>query len=248
MSWHDFFYFSKGEKRGLVLLLSLIIVASVLLILNKKRYYEMTLQEQPPVATTDTVTSEVITASVPEQLAANKPKATQPVRSSVSTSTHRESVSERVNRMATQSRPKYPRQEKFAEGTIVELNTADTSLLKKVPGIGSSFAKRITGYRNLLGGYYSVTQLSEVYGVDEEKYNALSPWFTADPSLIKKVEVNVWSFDSINRHPYINYSQAKVIMQLRRQKGRLSGWENLELLEEFTESDKIKLKNYLSFE
>ena len=160
----------------------------------------------------------------------------------------KESVSERVQRLTSYSRPSYSRVEKFSEGTVVELNTADTTILKKVPGIGSSFAKRIVGYRNLLGGYYSVTQLSEVYGVDDEKYKALAPWFIADPSYISTLEINTLPQDSLRRHPYINYNQAKIISQLRKQKGKLTGWENLQLLDEFAEEDKIRLQHYLSFE
>ena len=160
----------------------------------------------------------------------------------------KESVSERVQRLTSYSNPSYSRVEKFKEGTIVELNTADTTILKKVPGIGSSFAKRIVGYRNLLGGYYSVTQLSEVYGIDAEKYNTLAPWFSADPSFISTLPVNSMPQDSLRRHPYINYNQAKVISQLRKQKGKLTGWENLQLLNEFADEDKIRLQHYLSFE
>ena len=160
----------------------------------------------------------------------------------------KESVPERVQRLTSLARPSYPRTEKFAEGTVVELNTADTTILKKVPGIGSAFAKRIVAYRNLLGGYYSVTQLSEVYGIDEERYNAFIPWFSADPSLISTIAVNSLPQDSLSRHPYISYRQARIISQLKKQKGKLTGWENLQLLDEFTDADKIKLQYYLSFE
>jgi DNA uptake protein ComE-like DNA-binding protein len=128
------------------------------------------------------------------------------------------------------------------------LNSADTTLLKKIPGIGSAFAKRIVSYRNLLGGYYSITQLSEVYGIDEEKYNSLIPWFSADASLIKRLDINNLPIDSLSRHPYINYRQARVITQLRKQKGKLTGWENLKLLNEFSEIDRVRLTQYLSFE
>jgi DNA uptake protein ComE-like DNA-binding protein len=160
----------------------------------------------------------------------------------------KETVVERVTRIASSPRPSYPRAEKFEKGVVVELNTADTVTLKKVPGIGSSYARRIVGYRNLLGGYYSVMQLSEVYGIDEERYNEFAPWFTADPSLINKLPVNQLSQDSLRRHPYIDYNQAKIITRLRRQKGKLAGWENLRLLDEFKEIDLVRLQYYLSFE
>ena len=282
MSWRDFFYFSKGERSGLIVLLCLIVIAGILLILNNKpdsgngsgsQQTSADVREQSDSkaksstnsakdlpADKSSVTANALTE--PDVQVTNASE--QPVSSQatgeygnmsekdaltpVTTEDKKESVSERVQRLTSYSRPSYPRTEKFAEGTVVELNTADTTILKKVPGIGSAFAKRIVSYRNLLGGYYSVTQLSEVYGVDEERYNAFVPWFSADPSFISTLAVNSMSQDSLRRHPYINYGQARVIAQLKRQKGKLTGWENLQLLDEFTDTDKIRLQHYLSFE
>ena len=277
MAWRDFFYFSKGERSGLIVLLCLITIAGILLILNNKpepagnsksqqtsaantreksndqseaqslkeaqdpkahsAVHESSGLSPTPVATTKSENKKDLSGSDEHYSAGLKEKPIE----------KKESVSERVNRLTSYSHPSYTRTEKFAKGTVVELNTADTTILKKVPGIGSAFAKRIISYRNLLGGFYSVTQLSEVYGIDEERYNALVAWFSADPSHISVIDVNNISQDSLNKHPYINYRQAKAIMQLRKQKGKLSGWENLQLLNEFTDVDKIRLQHYLSF-
>jgi DNA uptake protein ComE-like DNA-binding protein len=266
MYWHDFFYFSKGERRALILLLCLITIAGILLIMNEK-------PAQTEKSAVEKTESDAVTANqssgalspVPDSVAGhssassekpsgrsavsrNKPKYTTDRKTTVPEK-KKETVPERVERIISYSRPSsYVRTEKFEKGTLVELNTADTTILKKVPGIGSVYAKRIVGYRNLLGGYYSVMQLSEVYGVDEERYNALASWFTADTSQIIKLPVNELSQDSLRRHPYINYNQAKIITQLRRQKGKITGWENLRLLDEFKEIDIIRLQYYLSFE
>jgi len=274
MLWHDFFYFSKGERSGLIVLLTIIVIACTILFFNKTsqsdlRHEMSTVPNVDPLTTKDSVAS-VNAGMIPvdgsnsvnsgseipvsganskeaSSVSANSAPGTTSARGTSARNT-RESVGERVNRLTSYTQPTYVRTEKFAEGTIVELNTADTTTLKKVPGIGSAFANRIVNYRNILRGYYSVTQLSEVYGIDEERYLALKPWFTADPSLINKIEINKIPQDSLQRHPYISYVQARVIVNLRRQKGRLTGWENLQLLNEFTESDKIKLQPYISFE
>ena len=275
MSWRDFFYFSKGERSGLIVLLCLITIAGILLILNNKPPVSNPGLQQTSVGDVRepsddkllSVESPVVDNSrTPASVSGSdseRPAATRVSGNDKNTSgsgklataeketmpaNKKESVSERVDRLTSYARPSYPRVEKFKEGTIVELNTADTTILKKVPGIGSSFAKRIVSYRNLLGGYYSITQLSEVYGVDEDRYNAFVPWFSADPSLISKLSVNTLSQDSLRRHPYINYGQARIITQLRKQKGKLTGWENLQLLNEFADADKIRLQHYLSFE
>ena len=264
MSWRDYFYFSKGERSGLIVLLCLITIAGILLIkgnnpdiVQDNAVSQSLVDNQPPLLpATDSAggrdfLSEVKSAAESSSLKAENtstPVAPSSANRKPVSEDKKESVPERVNRLTSYSRPSYARVEKFKEGTVVELNTADTTILKKVPGIGSAFAKRIVGYRNLLGGYYSATQLSEVYGVDEERYNAFVPWFTADPTLISKLSVNKLPQDSLRRHPYLNYGQAKVIAQLRRQKGQLTGWENLQLLDEFTDSDIMRLQHYLSFE
>ena len=242
MSWRDYFYFSKGERKALILLLCLITIAGVILILTN--------QPAPESSKTAIEASQQATPEVSITESDLQPK-TNPSASSRSTSQprqpQRESTSTRIQRL-TSSQPAYSRTEKFSPGTIVELNTADTTTLKKIPGIGSAFAKRIVGYRDLLGGYYTVKQLAEVYGIDEERYVAFEPWFTVDDSFIHKLPVNTLVQDSLSRHPYISYRQARAIVQIRTQKKQLSGWENFALLDEFTEHDKNRLLPYLSFE
>lgn len=73
-------------------------------------------------------------------------------------------------------------------------------------------------YRELLGGFYDVSQLAEVYGIDEERYQALAPWFIADTLHVRRLEVNALPAAALRKHPYLDYRQAKAIEQLRKQK------------------------------
>ena len=242
MSFRDFFYFSKGERTALILLLCLIALGGILLILTDSPL--------PEPSTTIPVVAQQTQSETAVSTSDAQPEAISPVGSPVSSrqfSTRRETTTERINRL-TSSQSSYQRTEKFAAGTIVELNSADTTTLKKIPGIGSAYANRIVRFRDLLGGYYTVQQLAEVYGIDEERYTAFAPWFTVDESFIQKIPVNSLPQDTLSRHPYINYRQARAIVQLRTQKKQLSGWDNFTLLDEFTEQDKNRLLPYLSFE
>lgn len=146
----------------------------------------------------------------------------------------------------------YPRREKFPAGTVTELNTADTATLQKVPGIGSAFSRRIVGYRRLLGGYASVSQLAEVYGIDEERYESLKQWFRVDTTLIRRLPVNILPVDSLGRHPYLSYRQARLLKQCAaRLKRPLAGWQDIDAcpqFNEFPEADRLRLAPYLSFE
>lgn len=134
---------------------------------------------------------------------------------------------------------------KYKELTLVDLNSADTSTLKKIPGIGSGLAKMIVAYRVKLGGYYSVEQLDEIGYID----NKLHQWFTIITPINEddKIKVNSYSLDRLRNHPYMNFYKAKVIIEFRRKRGKIKNLSQLSLFEEFTEKDLNKLIYYLNF-
>jgi DNA uptake protein ComE-like DNA-binding protein len=242
MSWQDFFHFSRGERQALTVLLCLVGLTGTLLFLINTDQAE----EEMPVAAPPVV-AQADTAVVQQQQPSATTMKSSPY-TARSTEKKSESYSERTKRLTSPTRPTYTRTVKFEKGVVVEMNTADTLTLQKIPGIGPAYARRIANFRNLLGGYYTVEQLGEVYGIDEETYHELAPWFTVDASHIKRLTINTLPVDSLSKHPYIKYSRARAIDRLRRQKKHLTGWEDLQLLKEFDETDKARLEPYLSFE
>ena len=122
--------------------------------------------------------------------------------------------------------------------SIIHLNTADTIALKSLKGIGSSFSKRIIKYRDLLGGFYSVNQLKEVYGLSEEVIEENRARIMVNPDLIKKINVNTCEAADLKVHPYINWNLANSIVQLRKTHG------NYETLAEIKKSDLVNDEIY----
>lgn len=133
---------------------------------------------------------------------------------------------------------------KYEEGTIVDLNKADTSILKRIPGIGSTLARMIVVYRQRLGGFYDVSQLQEVPHVGVE----LNKWFVVTPAGLHKIQVNSASLDKLRSHPYMDFYKAKAIMEYHRKRGKIKGLSQLSMFEEFTEKDLKRLSPYLTFE
>ena len=125
----------------------------------------------------------------------------------------------------------------------VVLNTADTTQLKKVPGIGSGWARRIVGYGSRLGGYVSVDQLRELDGFPEE---ALAYFVVSQPQT-RKLNLNTLTLNQLRQHPYINFYQARAITDYRRLKGNLQSLDQLRLLSDFTPEAIQRLKPYVSF-
>ncbi len=132
---------------------------------------------------------------------------------------------------------------KLKPGEHISLSTADTTMLKKVPGIGSGWAKAIVGYRQRLGGFYAVSQLREVDGFPEE---ALI-YFDVDPSTIKKLNINRLSVNQLRKHPYINFYQARAIQDYRRLHGDITNLDQLRLLSDFPPEVIARLRHYVTY-
>lgn len=132
---------------------------------------------------------------------------------------------------------------KLRPGQYVTLDDADTASLRKVPGIGRYYASRIVRYRNDLGGYVSVAQLSEIEGIPEA---ALS-YFRVTGGAVRKLNLNRLTLNELKHHPYINFYQARRIIDYRRLKGPLHSIDDLRLLKDFSQRDIERLRPYVEF-
>ena len=125
----------------------------------------------------------------------------------------------------------------------IEINGADTTLLMKIPGIGSYYASRIVRYRERLGGFASAQQLEEIDGLPE---SAIA-YIKIDEQQIRKMNLNKLTLNQLKKHPYLNFYQAKEICDYRRLKGPLHSIEDLKLLKDFPPDEIERLKPYICF-
>ncbi len=103
----------------------------------------------------------------------------------------------------------------------IELNTADSIQLKQLPGIGDKLSKRIVKYRDILGGFYSLSQLKEVYGLNEQTILRIKDKLTLDSTKIRKLDVNFGDLSELSRHPYLQKNLARQIIKFRTKNGRI---------------------------
>jgi DNA uptake protein ComE-like DNA-binding protein len=125
---------------------------------------------------------------------------------------------------------------------LLDVNLVDTTQLKRLRGIGSALAMRIVKYRELLGGFYDVNQINEVYGISDELFVSLHPFFKVNEKDIRKLDV--YRFVALKRHPYVNAIQAKELYNLYRNK-EYPTKEELLSLSSISEEDCRRLVNYL---
>ena len=132
------------------------------------------------------------------------------------------------------------------EMTIIDINTADTTLLKQLPGIGGAFAKWIVNYREKLGGYCETEQLLEVYRMDTARYDAIKDFVKIDSSFTpNKLKINTDAFKILLKHPYLEYEDVKKIVNYREQKGMITSWEQLSKV--VGDGINPKLKYYIDY-
>ena len=132
---------------------------------------------------------------------------------------------------------------KIKENEHVVLNTADTTQLRTVPGIGAYYAKEIVRYGQWLGGYVSVDQLDEIEGFPQES----KKYFVIQGASPKKLNVNKLNLQQLRKHPYINYYQAKTIMDYRRLRGKITSLDDLRLSKDFPPEAIRRLEPYVEF-
>jgi competence protein ComEA len=108
---------------------------------------------------------------------------------------------------------------------IIELNSADDRTLMQLRGIGPVLSKRIVNFRNKLGGFYSVDQLSEVYGLQDSVYLQIKERLIVNVNHIRLININTVTEEQLAEHSYIGKQLAANLILLRN---GLKQFDNIE--------------------
>ena len=242
MRWKEFLYLQRESKVAVILLLILIMLTLMFsTFVNSVNSSEIVLRQN------DSIKNEFKSLSAQRLTVAQSEKHFNSQQSlDGKDSGSNRSINRDVVNQRKYTNDNYVRIVKLSEGETISLNSTDTTEWKKIPGIGSSYSSRIVKYRTLLGGFVCKDQLQEVYGIDSEMYARISP-FIAEDTNWSKIKINKLEFKELLRHPYLNYNQVKVIMNLRDKKGNITSIDELSMLDEFSKDDISRLQPYLEF-
>src|SRR5690554_6319312 len=249
MNWKDFLYYSRTESLAVLFILIVILLTLNLnVLLSKRNSSHLTIAENDSlIAAFERLHDEMKDKRVAaEQIDFSEKKNTN------NNSHNQREVNQTyiTDHKENNRQLRYPTQEKLKDSEFIYLNETDTTQWKKIPGIGSSYAKRIVKYRSLLGGFTSIHQLKEVYGIDDEMFDKITSFIREDvdcESSCEKLRINQLEFKQIIAHPYIDFEQTKAIVNLRRRIGNISSMDELAMLEEFSAEDIKRLSPYLQF-
>lgn len=129
----------------------------------------------------------------------------------------------------------------------LHLNDCTIDDLLKIACLTRPLAERILKFRDKLGGFYTVGQLSEVYGLQNHCLNRLQQLALNGPAAVKKLSINFATRTELANHPYIGPVTANKIDQFRLKNGFIREAKIL-LQNQLIEANQLeKLLPYLSF-
>jgi competence protein ComEA len=128
-----------------------------------------------------------------------------------------------------------------------DLNRCDSAGLEKLPGIGPALSARIIRYREILGGFYSVDQLKEVYGLSDSTFRFISGRLMADSTAIKQIEINKAKFGELMKHPYLELYDVKALLKYRAIRGKIDSISQLVEDKILTPARASRLRPYIRF-
>lgn len=238
----DHFYFSRNDKIVALILLFIIISLNLVRI-----PYKRSTPEYEMFSGTDTIVEEkrVERSRVDSiRLDLHKPDYTHSTgRYRNNTKSYdRDSVRNRTISRGSVRTNVYAVKEKPT--SALDLNVVDSCRLIELPGIGPYYASRILRMRDQLGGFTQTSQLSEIDGLPD----SVMEWFViTDTVELRRVPLNRATLAELRRHPYIDFYQAKAIIEFRKERGNIKGPEQLSFMEEFTAQDLERLLPYLDY-
>ena len=110
---------------------------------------------------------------------------------------------------------------------VLEINAADSESLVKLYRIGSSLASKIINYRNKLGGFLNLNQLTEIWGFDEDILYDLQGKIKVDASKARRLNLNNVDLETLKQHPYYKFKLSQAIVNYRLQHGNFKSMLDL---------------------
>lgn len=130
--------------------------------------------------------------------------------------------------------------------SMVDVNSADTSAFIALPGIGSKLAARIVNFRDKLGGFYSIAQVGETFGLPDSTFQKIKQYLKLENISVRKININTATVDELKAHPYIKWSIANPIVAYRTEHGKFGKVEDIKKVMAVTEEVYTKIAPYLT--
>ncbi|MFV8352782.1 ComEA family DNA-binding protein [Flavobacterium sp. XS2P14] len=143
------------------------------------------------------------------------------------------------------SNPAFAKKENIV---LIDINKATKEDLVKIYGIGDAISLRILKQKELLGGFVSMEQMNDVWGLSPQVIENLNTHFKVSvlPDF-KKIDINNASLKELTQFYYFRYALAKQIVTYRSMKGKINNIEDLTKIKGFPVDKANLIGLYLDF-
>ena len=128
----------------------------------------------------------------------------------------------------------------------LEVNQADSLQWLALPGIGEKLTSRILRFRERLGGFCTVDQVGETWGLPDSTFQKIRPMLSLAAPVTRKIPLNTAPEDMLQQHPYIRFRLAKVIIRYRQEHGPFTAVADLRRIALVTDDLYARLEPYCS--
>ena len=105
---------------------------------------------------------------------------------------------------------------KPTEPASLDVNTATPEQWQQIRGVGPAYARRICGFRSKLGGFATVDQVGETYGLPDSTFQRIRSRLQVG-SPVRQMPINQLSAAELKAHPYLSWKYANAIIAYRGQ-------------------------------
>jgi competence ComEA-like helix-hairpin-helix protein len=131
------------------------------------------------------------------------------------------------------------------EVKLIAINESDSTAWIALPGIGSKLSQRIINFRNKLGGFYTIEQVGETFGLPDSTFQIIKPLLRLSGE-VKKINLNSATIEELKSHPYIRYQLANALVQYKLQHGDYKTVEDIKRIMIVTDELFNKVSPYLT--
>lgn len=134
-----------------------------------------------------------------------------------------------------------------ATPVVIDVNAATHDDWLQLRGVGPTFAARIITQRDKIGGFATIGQLKEIYGLPDSTLQNIAPYLKLTTPVYRKLHVNKAAPDALT-HQYLTRKQAEALVRYRLNHGEFTTINDIKKTGVFSDTNLEQLRPYISLD
>lgn len=130
----------------------------------------------------------------------------------------------------------------------IDVNTAESRDWRLVPGMPGDLAYRITSFRARIGGFLTLDEVKQTYGLNDSIWKLIQPHLELKESTRPRININAANSYMMSMHPMFSKEVANAIVLFRNQNGAYASIADIKKIAFITEEMYKRLEPYISIE